>query len=96
MYCLLHGECDLLGESLLHLQPATKCLGYPCEFGKPEDKLVGNVGDGNLHIVRKLLQVRDRAEERFQGSMRTLPVNGTRWCSQRLDISISRTRTISS
>ena len=63
MYCLLDGERDLLRQSLLDLQPATEGLGYARELGEAEDELVGDVGDRNLHIVRRLLRVRDRAGE---------------------------------
>ena len=63
MDCFLHGKRDLLREPLLDLQPATEGLGYPSKFREPENELVGNVGDRNLHIVRRLLQVRDRALE---------------------------------
>ena len=105
MYCLLDGERDLLRQSLLDLQPATEGLGYARELGEAEDELVGDVGDRNLHIVSMLRDAsgdvrargsggRDRRGE--EGKGRTLPVKGTRWCSQRLQTSISRTMTISS
>ncbi len=88
---LFYGEGDLLCQSLLHLQPAAERLGNPGEFGKPKDQFVRDVGNRNLNIVRRLPKMRDRGTWE-----RTLPVNGTRWCSHKLDISMSRTRTISS
>ena len=59
----MYSERDLLRQSLLDLEQATEGLGYARELGEAEDELVGDVGDRNLHIVRRLLRVRDRAGE---------------------------------
>lgn len=79
----------------MHLKATGEGLCDPSELGKAEDKLVGDVADGDLFPdVRGrglVMSEQGRAKER-----RTLPVKGTMWCSQREKTSMSRTMTISS
>lgn len=51
-------------------------------------------GPGRNH--RACLGGEGSVDEGYSRGGRTLPVKGTRWCSQRLEMSMSRTRTISS
>ena len=86
--CFLDCDCDLFGEPLLDLETAAECLGNSREFGEAQDEMIGNVSNSNLRIVD-----RGRCGTWMEP---TFPVNGTRWCSHRDEMSMSRTKTISS
>jgi hypothetical protein len=47
---LLDSERNLLGQSLLHLEPPTEHFGNTCELGQAQDELVlpGDVSDRDL------------------------------------------------
>lgn len=91
---LLHGDGDLPGEALLHLESSAECLCDARELGEAEDEFVRDVCDVNLRWEGVLSDV-DKERTKFC-RRRTFPVNGTKWCSQRDEISMSLTITISS
>jgi hypothetical protein len=69
---------DFLGQTLLDLKTAGKHLGDSGELGKADDGLVGDVTDVHLRGSTSA-----RKDCGIGGILLTLPVNGTRWCSQR-------------
>jgi hypothetical protein len=100
---LFHGKGYLPREPLLDLQPTTECFGYSGELGDAEHELAWDVRNGDLYgekegyvslrVPNASVTQRLNAEKK---RTQTLPVKGTRWCSHKLEMSISRTMTISS
>lgn len=82
-------KCNLLCQAFLNLQPPRKHLGNASKLGKAQNSAVRYVSNVHLHkmSVHELCPI---------AAHFTLPVKGTKWCSQRENTSISLTMTSSS
>ncbi len=87
------GDGDLFRQTFLDLQTTTEGFSDSGEFGQSENKFVRDVTNCDLISVKFSM---NRRETGGPNRKLTLPVNGTKWCSQRLEISMSLTSTISS
>jgi hypothetical protein len=83
----------LFRQPLLYLKSTSECFCDSSEFRKTENELVRDVSDGDLSWGKMF---NFGCFKRGYESQLTRPVNGTMWCSQRLNTSMSLTITISS
>lgn len=50
-YSFLDCNGDLFCETFLNLETTTESFSYACKFGQSQDKLIGDVTDGNLKKI---------------------------------------------
>lgn len=82
---------NLFRKPFLNLKTAWIHFSYPGQLAQTQNFFIRNVSNVNLDRIDWLTKQNKTKELRF-----TLPVKGTKWCSQRENIEISLTITISS